>query len=71
MKQTKPPRQFGLKDGARSARPERSRGARPELETLYVPFGPAGEVLPDGGFEQQAATREWLAHVEAGRIGGA
>jgi len=51
-----------LKDGARSARPERL--------TQYLPFGPAGEVLPDGGCEELDATREWLRHVEAGRIGG-
>ncbi len=58
---TKSPRQFSLKDGARST--------HRKLETLYVPFGPAGEVLPEGGCEELDATREWLRHVEAGRIG--
>lgn len=74
MKRAKPSRdprsgrglKDGLNDGARSARPERSRGAPRErsrgapreLETLYVPFGPAGEVLREEGFEQLDATRD-------------
>ena len=60
MRQTQTPRQFGLKDGT-----QRFVRDRPINRT----FGPAGEVLPEGGSEQQDAAREWLAHVQAGRIG--
>lgn len=77
---TNPPRQFTLKD--RRAFPERSRRDHPL--NLAVSF--AGEaqacshaggmpadyqVLPEDGFEQENAAREWLKHVEVGRIGGA
>ena len=31
-----------------------------KLETQYVPFGPAGVVLPEEGFEELDAAREWL-----------
>ena len=76
---TQPPRQFSLKDrapaaiaygsacrqGGRSDRPEQSRKDRPTPAT----FGAAGVVLPEGGFEELDATREWLRHLEAERIG--
>jgi hypothetical protein len=68
---TNPPRTFTLKDRASatvaygSACRQGSRSERP----ITMPFGPAGEVLPEGGFEELDATREWLRHVEAGRIG--
>lgn len=81
---TQPPRQFTLKDRVPasvaygSACRQQSRSDRPTNAT----FGPearshAGgtastggeEVLPEEGFEQEDAAREWLRHVEAGRIG--
>ena len=37
--------------------------ARPEV------FGPGGEVFREGGDEQEQAVREWLWHLENGRIG--
>ena len=78
---TQPPRQFTLKDRApaaiaygsacrqqsRSGCPEQSRRDRP----INVTFGPAGVVLPEEGFEEEDAAREWFKHVDAGRIGGA
>ena len=60
MRETNPPRHFSLKDGARFTDRD-----RPITRT----FGPAGEALPDQGCEQERAAREWLRHVEAGRIG--
>ncbi len=60
MTHAKPPRQFGLKDGA-----HRTWRDSPINRT----FGPAGEALPEQGFEEFDAAREWLAHVRAGRIG--
>jgi len=74
MRETKTPH-------THSVRPERSRGA-PPTEPAYdsacpepersdrplnLTFGPAGEVSNDRA--EFDATREWLAHVEAGRIG--
>jgi hypothetical protein len=69
---TKPPRQFTLKDQAPaaiaygSACRQQSRGYLPTTATP----GPAGEILPEDGFEERDGAREWLRHVEAGRIGG-
>ena len=37
--------------------------------TNHQPFGPASEVLPEGGCEEMEAAEAWLRHVEAGRIG--
>ena len=51
-------RQSGLKDGV-----HRIVRDSPINRT----FGPAGEVSNDGAEED--ATAEWLAHVQAGRIG--
>jgi hypothetical protein len=53
-------------------RPERSRGAQPSCfyprtRPIHATFGPAGEA-PNESAEEDA-TAEWLAHVEAGRIG--
>jgi hypothetical protein len=70
---TNPPRTFTLKDQAPaaiaygSACRQRSRGERPATSTP----GPSGEILPEGGFNAQDAAREWLRHLDAGRIGGA
>ena len=69
----KPPRTFTLKDTAPasvaygSACRQANRTERPATSTP----GPAGEILPEGGFEAQDGAREWLKHVDAGRIGGA
>lgn len=66
------PRQFTLKDQAPaaiaycSACRQRSRDDCPATSTP----GPAGEILPEDGFEAVDGAREWLRHVEAGRIGG-
>ena len=57
------PRQFNLK----AAAPPSGRRDRP----LTLTFGPAGEALPEEGCAEEDAAREWLKHVQAGRIGGA
>lgn len=70
---TQKPRQFTLKDQAPasvaygSAVRQKIRGPSPTTSTP----GPGGEVQPEGGFEDQAGVKEWLRHLEAGRIGGA
>ncbi len=56
----RPARQFGLKDGVPTPA---ERSDRP----ITLTFGPGGEVANDGA--EFDATVEWLAHVEAGRIG--
>ena len=60
MREVRSPRRFGLKDGAPPATGDRER-------PINRTFGPAGEVSNDGAEEDAAA--EWLAHVQAGRIG--
>ena len=34
------------------------------------PLASEGQKLPEGGCEEREAFEAWLAHVEAGRIGG-
>jgi hypothetical protein len=67
---TQPPRTFTLTDTAPAAIAYgsacRARSDRPATATP----GPAGEVLPEGGFDAQKGAREWLRHLDAGRIGG-
>jgi hypothetical protein len=68
---THSPRTFTLKDQAPAAIAYGSacrQGARKERPATATP-GPAGEILPEDGFEDQEGVREWLRHVEAGRIG--
>jgi hypothetical protein len=68
---TNPPRTFTLKDQAPaaiaygSACRQQARKQRPATATP----GPAGEILPEGDFEEQDGVREWLRHLDAGRIG--
>jgi hypothetical protein len=68
---TQPPRTFTLKDQAPaaiaygSACRQHSRGTSPTTATP----GPAGEILPEDGFEERDGARAWLRHVLAGRIG--
>ena len=67
------PRQFTLKDQAPAAIAYGSacrQQSRSRFPTSSTP-GPAGEMLPEGGFEALDGARAWLRHVEAGRIGGA
>jgi hypothetical protein len=65
------PRQFTLKDQAPaaiaygSACRQQGRGTCPTTATP----GPEGNILPEGGFQDQEGVREWLRHVESGRIG--
>jgi hypothetical protein len=56
-----------LKHGRRAARPHGQDGAYPQ------PLATPGEQRPEGVIEQEQldAAREWLRHVEAGRIGRA
>lgn len=83
---TKPPRQFTLKDRASatiaygSACRQQSRSDLLKLDVRFAGEAQAHshaggmpaeyQVLPEDGFEQESAAREWLRHVEAGRIGG-
>ncbi len=62
MKQIRTARTLGLKDAAWSASPY------PKTSPIHATFGPAGEAANETA--QEDATAEWLAHVEAGRIGG-
>lgn len=41
---------------------------RDPFRTTATP-GPGGVILPEGGFLDEAGAREWLEHVEKGRIG--
>lgn len=69
MREIKSPRQMAKEASAGSARrdPGLSREAPKDRGAQYVPFGPAGVVLQDReGFD---AFAEWMAHVDAGRIG--
>lgn len=65
------PRQFTLKDQAPASVAYGSacrQQSRSNFPTTATP-GPAGEVLPEGGFEELDAVREWLRHLEAGHFG--
>lgn len=65
------PRQFTLKDRAPASIAYGSacrQQSRSRFPTTVTP-GPSGEILPEGGFEELDATREWLWHLEAWRIG--
>ena len=67
----KPPRQFTLKDRAPAAIAYGSacrQGSRSDFPTTATP-GPGGEIQPEGGFEQLEGAREWMRHVDVGRIG--
>ena len=70
---TQPPRTFTLKDivPASVAYGSACRQANRGYSQTTATPGPAGEIQPEGGFEAQEGAREWLKHVEAGRIGGA
>jgi hypothetical protein len=46
--------------------PKPARGA----QAAAAPFNNGYAELPEQGAEQQRAAREWLRHVEKGRIGG-
>ena len=65
------PRQFTLKDQAPaaiaygSACRLASRDGPPATSTP----GPGGEILPEDGFAAQEGMREWLWHLQAGRVG--
>jgi hypothetical protein len=61
MREIRTARTLGLKDIAWGA------SATPRERPIHVTLGPAGEASDEGaGFD---AAAEWLAHVEAGRIG--
>ena len=65
------PRQFTLKDQAPASVAYGSavrQHIRDPFRTTATP-GPGGVILPEGGFVDQAGVREWLRHVEKGRIG--
>ena len=68
---TQPPRQFTLKDMAPAsiAYGSACRQAGRRYPAAIATFGTQGVVLPEGGFEAQEGVREWLRHLEAGRIG--
>jgi len=51
---------WNLKHGPRPAR---------EAQTATAPFNNGYAELPEQGEEQDRAAREWLRHVERGRIG--
>ena len=64
-------RQFSLKDQAPAAIAYGSAcrlASRDGCPTTSTP-GPGGEILAEDGFAAREGVREWLAHVEAGRIG--
>lgn len=51
-------------------KPEPKPMPRPAPDpSKYLPSGPAGVRLPEGGMEEREAFEAWLGHVEAGRIG--
>ena len=65
------PRQFSLKDQAPAAIAYGSAcrlASRDGCPATSTP-GPGGEILPEDGFEARESAREWLWHVQAGRIG--
>ena len=80
------PRQFTLKDRAPAAIAYgsacRQGGGSERLDLSVSPAGEAQahshaggmpadyQVLPEDGSEQEDAAREWLRHLNAGRIGG-
>ena len=71
MTQPPSPRQFTLKDQAPAAIAYGSAcrlASRDGCPATSTP-GPGGEILPEDGFAAQAGMREWLRHVQAGRIG--
>jgi hypothetical protein len=68
---TQAPRIFTLKDTA-SATVAYGSACRQHSQSgcpITAGFGSRGEVFPDGGFEETGVAAEWLAHVQAGRIG--
>jgi hypothetical protein len=69
MREIRTARTLGLKDGwSASPNPRTSPVLSGAEGPIHATFGPAGEASNESA--EFDATAEWLAHVEAGRIGG-